>query len=454
MSEVQMPPLTGDLSRNADYYKMKWLPDGYPGRDQGDQVWAHPLYGAYALKDYLEQLRTRPSEELRQAVRTVAHAAVNRMDTHEDALVFWYEETNDVSRAVERHYSGLTQGYYAIHLARAGHLLDDQSLIEQAEAVFDSLSVPVDKQGVMSPGPAGPSIAEISQKPNSYILNGWQSTLMAVVEYATLTGSKNAHDLAHASASEMARLLPLYDAPSLRNSRYGLSGFVYARLVFRGFEPSMVSVSNLSVATPGEASLPIDRVGGRRWENHVLAKDVEDSVDDHALFPVGNLMRLNLVLSRISYPQVNRLVGEVTSRGGIVDVQIHRGRYDPLTTSQVDNEWVTVARVDCPPGTVRLNAPIPWDVADLVAYPTNFAKKIDDRQTNVYHMTHINRLRQLAVATGVNEHAEWADTWLRYVGEWKNMPEYEGLSLRWGKGTAPVSEVGRTLPPRPVTTID
>lgn len=115
---------------------------------------------------------------------------------------------------------------------------------------------------------------------------------------------------------------------------------------------------------------------------------------------------------------------------------------------------MTVSRTDCPPGTVRLDAPIPWDVAELVAYPTNFAKKIDNRQTNVYHMIHINRLRELAVATGVGEHADWADTWLRYVGEWKNRPEYEGLSLRWGKGTAPVSEVGRALPPRTAAIIE
>lgn len=302
MSDQQMPPLKGNLSRNDSYYNMQWLPDGYPGRNRGGELWAHPLYGAYALKDYLDQLGKQPSEELRQAVKTVARAAVARMDTHEDSLVFWYDKTNDVSRAVERHYSGLTQGYYAMYLARAGLMLDDQLLLDQADAVLDSLSVPVDKQGVMSPGTLGPSIAEISQKPNSYILNGWQSTVMAVMEYANLTGSEKARDLARASANEMARLLPLYDAPGLQNSRYGLSGFVYARLVFRGFEPSMLSVSNLGLAIPGEPSLPIDRVGGRRWENHVLAKDVEDFEDDHAFLPLGNLMRLNLVLSRISYP--------------------------------------------------------------------------------------------------------------------------------------------------------
>lgn len=441
-----MPPLTGELHRIADYYRMDWLPDGYPGRRADHEIWAHPIYGAYALKDYLEQLERRPSEELREALRTVAAAALARMNVHEGALVFWYEVDRDNSRATERHYSGLTQGYYAVYLARAGLLLGDQALVEAADQVFASLMIPVDKGGVYSSGMAGPSIAEVSQRPHSYILNGWQSALAAILEYAEVTAQTEARQLGHDSAQEMARLLPLYDAPALRNSRYGLSGFVYARLIFRGSEPSSVAVRGTRVAIPGEGGMRVDRVGGRRWQNHVLPQDVGDA-DGEVLRPVANLLRFNLVLSRISYPQVNRLMCEVTSPGGVVvEVQVHRGRYDPLTVSQANNAWVTVARVECPQGNSVLDVPLPWDVAELVAYPTNFAKKIDGQQTNVYHAVHINRLRELATATGVRGLAEWADTWLRYVREWPAMPVYEGLQVRWGNKIVPVSTAGRMLP--------
>lgn len=453
MTVQPLPPLTGNLHRNAGFFKTAWLPDGYPGRQEEGHICAHPLYGAYALRDYLGQLKQRPSEELREAVGRVARAALARMDSHEGALVFWYAESKDVSRAVQRHYSGLTQGYYAIHLAQAGHLLGDSELVEASERVFASLTVPVEKKGVLSPGQLGPSIAELSQEPNSYILNGWQSTLTAIVEYATLTGSDDAMHLAHQSANEMARLLPLYDAPALRNSRYGLSGFVYARLVFRGFDPASVTVRDARVATPGEPCLPVTKVGGRRWENHVLPQDVAD-VDSTVFRPVGNVLRLNLVLSRISFPQVNRLYCVVTSPGGVVDVQLHRGRYDPLTASQVESEWVTVARVDCPEGATILDVPLPWDAADLASYPTNFVKRIEGKPTNVYHLIHINRLRQLSEMTGVGIHAEWADTWLRYVGEWRDMGIYDGLFVSWGTKVTPVSEAGRRLPPSPARRAD
>lgn len=50
-----MPGFSSHLLRDAEYYRIEWLPDGYSGRRDGDRVWAHPIYGAYVLKDYLEQ---------------------------------------------------------------------------------------------------------------------------------------------------------------------------------------------------------------------------------------------------------------------------------------------------------------------------------------------------------------------------------------------------------------
>lgn len=363
----RMPPLTGELARQESYYRLTWLSDGYPGRREEARVWAHPLYGAYALLDYLDQMERRPSAELRGALSRVAGAAVARMRPHEDALVFWYEQDDDNSRAAQPYYSGLTQSHYAAHLARAGVVLGDPSLMQAAHSAFASLTIPVEKAGVYSAGLSGPHIAELSQQPRNYILNGWQSALAAIVQYANLTSRADARQLARDSAQEMARLLPLYDAPALRNSRYSLSGFVYARLIFRGADRSGVTLGRVRLAIPGEGVLPVDRVGGSRWDNHVLPQDVE--AVDGALRPAGNLVRLNLVLSRISYPQPNRLLGEVTGPGGVVEVQVQRGRYDPRSSSQTDRAWATVARVERPSGTSTIDVPLPWDLADLVAYP-------------------------------------------------------------------------------------
>jgi len=443
-----MPPLTGQLRREAGYHALEWLPDGYPGRRRGDEVWAHPLYGAYVLQDYLAQLESSPSQELRDGLRSVATAAVARMDRHEGALVFWYEEDEKSARAVERHYSGLTQGYYAAGLARAARVLGDDALLEVSASVFASLTVPVSRGGVHAPGVLGPSIAEVSQQPNSYILNGWQSALTAVADYAEVTGRADARQLACDSAREIARLLPLFDAPAVRNSRYGLTGFVYARLVFRGAETGSVTLRDTRLSVPGEGEYAVARRGGRRWLNHVFEQDVLDETPE-GLRPAGRVARLNLVLSRISYPQPNRLRCRVSGAGGLVEVQLQQGRYDPLQSAQVDRHWVSIAQVDCPPGDSEIDVPLPWDVAELVAYPTNFVKSIDGRRTNVYHATHVTRLRELAAATGVPELAEWADTWLRYVAEWRSMPLYSGLHVRWEEVVLPVSEVGGPLPPAP-----
>ncbi len=454
MATQILPPLTGILQRNADYYQMQWLSDGYPGQRRESQVWAHPIYGAYALKDYLQQWEHAPSEELQTALRTVAAAVLARMEPHEDGLVFWYEESLDSARAVERHYSALTQGYYAIYLARAGVVVNDPALLEAADRVFASLTVPVERGGVYSPGQEGPVLAEISQQPNSHILNGWQSALTAVMEYAEVSGRAEARDLAHASAREMARLLPLYDAPALRNSRYGLTGFVYARLVFRGAEDGTVTLRDLGVGIPGEGELAVDRIGGRRWQNHLLPQDVSRSEDDHEYRVNGNVVRLNVVLSRVGFPVPNRLRAHVQSPGGVVDVQLQCGRYDPLTVSQADKTWTTVARVDCPAGPSWLDVALPWDVADLVAYPTNFAKKIDGNQTNIYHWRHISRLYHLAKGTGIPELAEWGDTWQRYVGQWHSMSVYEGLYIGIGDRVTPIHNDARTLPKRSPAPVD
>lgn len=446
MTGVTQRPLTGVLHRNADYYGMEWLPDGYPGRRQGDRLWAHPLYGAYVLKDYLDQLERQPDESLRDAVRSVATASLARMDRHHGALVFWYEKTTENSRSLERHYSGLTQGYYAVQLARAGRALRDSGLTRAAESTFASLTIPADQGGVYSRGVSGPSIAEVSQQPTSYILNGWQSSLVAILEYAEVTGARDARQLANDSAAEMARLLPLYDAPVVRNSRYGLSGFVYARLIFRGADSSGLAVRRTRLVVPGDAARPVESIGGRRWENHVLPQDVRDD-SGAVLRPVGQIIRLNVVLSRVSFPAVNRLVCEVEGPGGVVDVQLQQGRYDPLTVSQTERSWVTIARVNCEPGASRVDVALPWDVADLVAYPTNFTKVIDGHHTNVYHLTHISRLRELAAATSIAELAEWADTWHRYLGTWSDMELYAGMHVMSGSRSIPLADVQRMLPP-------
>jgi hypothetical protein len=116
--EPKMPPLSADLQKLQDYYHFRFLPDGYPGKLDGGSVIVQPIYGRYVIADYLRQYRVSPTPELRDAIAMVAHAAVARMEPVGDALVFWYPEELRISRQPEKHYSGLTQAYYAVTLCR------------------------------------------------------------------------------------------------------------------------------------------------------------------------------------------------------------------------------------------------------------------------------------------------------------------------------------------------
>ena len=69
-------------------------------------------------------------------------------------------------------------------------------------------------------------------------------------------------------------------------------------------------------------------------------------------------------------------------------------------------------------------------MVDLTAYPTNFIKKIEGKNTNVYHVIHILRLRSLAEWTGNPVFTQWADKWQGYVCDWSTMAIYKGLSVR------------------------
>lgn len=455
MSSAPMPPFTGELRRDASFYKVSWMKDGYPGQKTGDDVYAHPIYGAYAIRDYLEQLRKSPSEELRDALKSVTDAVLARMEPFGDGLVFWYEASSKTARAVGRHYSGLTQGYYATYLARAGELLGDPQLTDAAEQVFRSLLIPVERGGVLSQGLDGPRFEELPQVPASHVLNGWQSILAAILGYAAATGSGEARELVHDSAQELVRLLPAYDAPALKNSRYALSGFVYARIIFRN-AGTPVEVQNIQLEVPGEENVPIEKIGGQRWESHVLAKDLHGVRDPGStgFVPNGNQLRFNLVLSRASFPRPNRLRFEVLSAGTTAEIQLQQGSYDPLASSPANGQWVTVARSGCPDGRALVDVALPWDVADLVAYPTNFAKRINGNQTNVYHGSHTNRCRELGMALGIRELTDWADTWHRYVAGWGDMAVYDGLYVRGSHGSVPVAEARRPVPVSLAESID
>ncbi|GAB3476996.1 D-glucuronyl C5-epimerase family protein [Nocardiopsis coralliicola] len=418
-SVAPLPPLTEMRPELQEYYRIAFLPDGYPGRrsDDGESVWAHPMYGVYVLRDYLAQYRKDPAPRIRDAISAVARAAVARMDRIDGSLAFYYDDPDHaVKRQPERHYSGLTQAYYAVELHRAGTLLGNDALVRAAADSFASLLVPVEDGGVYQTGPYGPGIAEVPQQPASWILNGWQSALTSVAAYAELTGSPRAERLLRESAAAMADMLPLYDVEELANSRYSLSGHVRMRI------RSAAPLSDIAVAVPGEGAFPVTATEGTKWQNYIVEGAPEK----------GGSIELNTILSRISHPEPNRL--RFTAQDPAeVTVEIARSTYDPGSAGLGSGEWTPVARLSADGAT---SVEIPWKDAELVAYPTNFSKEIGGERTNVYHHLHIQRLRQLADAADQPQFGIWADRWSSYVCDWPEIDAYAGLSTADPNGSA------------------
>lgn len=407
-----MPPFSEKFARDArTLYRLAWTDDGYPGRREADgSIYAHPLYGVYVIQDYLGQNASRPSARLRRAIRRMADSVLRRMDEHEGALVFWYEASEEFSRAYRRYYSGLTQSYYAIALHQAAELLEDESLERDAARVFDSLLVPAESGGVFFEDSHGISVAEVPQEPNSYILNGWLSTLYSVDKYAKLSGSKKAARLVDESSRALLALLPLYDVPALANSRYGLTGFLDLRLASRD---ANVALRKMTLTVPGEGFFGVPRAkAASKWQNRII--------DD---------TRANVVPSRASFPELNELAItiEADSSGAAQLQAFVSSNYDPRWSAPTDEEWVTVKTFRVKRGRQEIRVPLPWEPLELVAYPTDFGKKVDGRHMNFYHSIHVTQLKSLADVTGNSEFERWSEKWRGYMCRWKDMEVYEGL---------------------------
>ncbi len=111
----------------------------------------------------------------------------------------------------------------------------------------------------------------------------------------------------------------------------------------------------------------------------------------------------------------------------------------PLTSAAAT--WRTVDEQVLARGEKQVSVSLPWEALELTAYPTNFAKKIDGKQTNSSHVVHVRRLREAAAETGGDGLTSYADPWEGYMCDWRSLPIYQALHVRTLAGFSPVSDV-------------
>lgn len=422
-----MPAFSEGRHESARFYRFAWLPDGYPGRRESDgRITPHPIYGIYVLSDYLYQLSKKPGDQtLTAAVRKVATAARKRMRGFKGSAVFWYTPKDFPSTVSKAYYSGLTQSYWANMFHRVSVELGDRRFADSAYQVFKSLLISDKAGGVLERTPYGVAVAEYPTSPRYMVLNGWLSSAVSIHEYAARSGNKKARQLADATTATLAKVLPLYDVPKVRNSRYGLAGYQPMRVRFSS-KPGLVR--SVTFHTPTEGSYVLAPGRGPRSSMFVDRADVERRKG--GFVPKGTGFGGNLYVSRIGYPKRSSLSLSLdVSRKTTVSIQVAVGTYDPMSYGPKRMRWFTVARQDIGRGRATIKAVIPWSTQHFVAHPTNFAKTLEGKRTNVYHMIHIHRLAQLFEITGDETFRRWGERWGGYVCDWTTMGVYKGLHV-------------------------
>ncbi len=432
-SAMEMPAFSPSLSAMKSFYQFEFLPDGYPSRAG---AWAQPIYGVYILKDYLGQYKKSPTPELEKALKTVAYAALNRMQEYKGGLVFWYEDALERgSRLHTKHYSGLTQSYYAVIFYKVGKLFNDQVLVQASEKMFLSLTIPIEEGGVFHRTPYGPVIEEVPQHPSSVILNGWGSALLSIDEYATLSGSRQARAIFNESVLTMTKLLPLYDVPGVKNSLYCLTGFTHIRMTL---PKEGAKITNMKIIVPNQEEHPVPVSDGEdtRWKNYFLKKGLT-SIEGGVKF-TGKTGEFNAILSLASFPDPNKIEFSFDAEEAMpIKMEIQVGSYDPRSSRPVENTWIEFANIAAEPGQ-KITVDVPMEIIKRIPYPTDFKSKINGKSTNLYHKIHLRILKSLYDKTGNDAFLTFHTKWSGYLQDWSMMPEYRGLYVKEGKGVQPL----------------
>lgn len=406
-----MAPLAGDGAKFA-YFKLEFLPDGFPARRTSDGLIPHPIYGTYVLINYLNQHDIDPQSAVLESAKKVANLAVARMTARQDALVFLYPP--GLASMTGEYYSGLTQGHYLTAFRRLHKKTGDPKHAEFADRIFNSLLIPVSERGVLKQTPYGPVLEEWPHEIASYTLNGWASTLLAVHNYAEYSGSVRAKKLFNDSLKAMEAMLPFYDVPSVANTRYRLSGQAQIRLSFT--KPARLTA--FSTEIPGEGKFALKDGSKSIWDNHIRQESPSQ-------------ITVNAVLNRISHPKPNILHFKIEApEAGETSVLIGTGPYDPGSTGLPVKAWDEIAKVTLKAGRNEIALPVPWHQAELVVYPTNFKKKLAGKFYNSYHFIHVATLRSLHAISGLQGLKHYADKWDGYVDLWPNMPQYSNADIQ------------------------
>ncbi|WP_068672583.1 D-glucuronyl C5-epimerase family protein [Oceanobacillus sp. Castelsardo] len=417
-----MPNFTKRLETISNYrYKIKFMDDGYPGKDLGDVVTCHPIYGVYVIRDYLYQFKKTKDTKYQIAAMRVANAAIHRMENFKNTKVFWYKSDSFINPKNKDYYSGLTQSYYAEVFAQLYASTKKEKYKEAAKQVFSSLKIPVNKGGVCHHSVKGPSIQEYPMEPNGYILNGWLSAISSIKKYADITEDKDATKFWNENLNTLSNLLPLYDAPEFANSRYTLNGSTTIKIQSTA---DNLELQEIHLNVPGEGTFELLVDSKKDDEHYIDANSVIKR--KQKVFTKNQSALFNVSLSRFSYPETNEImINFISKNTGFLNLSMIKPTYSPKSMKP-GKSFVLLDKIPIQIGENFIKVKLPWQHLDALGTPTTF-KQLGSKWHNVYHFIHINRLEEFYNITKDKRLLKYLNKWKTYVDSWSNNPLYNGL---------------------------
>jgi hypothetical protein len=309
------------------------------------------------------------------------------MEPYRNALVFWYDPVKKVSSYPHKFYSALTQSRYLDALGKLYLISKKEHLKTNTQKIFNSLLIKQEDGGALNNFSKGVSLEEYPDEVPQYTLNGWLTTLDYLWSYANRFNSEEAQNLFDDNVQTLEKIIHIFDMEKIANSRYQLTGYVWLKI--RKTSDMDIRIKKGRVNIPNERSYDIEYDLDSRRKNSFLEGNRNH---DGAYAFTGNEIKLNVLLSMISYPSENTIEMEIDSTSpGNLEFYISTGRYDPLKTYLKHEKWKKLTEIKIQNQQEIIKVNVPWEKAFMVAYPTHFGLSVKGKKYNSYHFIHIDR---------------------------------------------------------------
>lgn len=399
-----------------DFYKMQLLEDGFPGRVPVGSgtgiVEPHPLYGVYLIRMSLDEYKVGYNREFREQAVRAGYSAIRRMCKKKDALVFIYPGISSFNHLGRDYYSALTQAKYLSAFWMLYLETGDQLFEKASYQVLKSLTIPIDEGGVCHYQAEGISFEEAPFDFPTFILNGWISVLENLYKFIKKSKSKEAKKIFLQSVELLKTLLPLYDMPKFKNSRYALAGTVPFRLTL----PNDSFVESANLVTPSKRKIAFEFKKPHKWGVHL--SDRTGIINGNLVFSLDvDDSRYNILELKVISKKEDKLFFEVPTISYDVLRGAKFGEYRPQNTKDISV------------GENLIKLKLKNKRFEMSCYPTNFKKKIAGVNYNAYHYMHIKGLTNLYEYTKSPVFLKYAKKWQGYTHMWSEMSVYNKSNI-------------------------